>query len=398
MNQRTRFPLRSLRAMVPGIDHLESRQLLSTVALPVHGPMLEHHHHGMRMHHASVVGRVHSGHHEGADPAAITASAASTSFNVVAQFSNASFAATAAIADNDIWAVGTTNLDTTSDMPLAVHFDGTSWSAVPTPTLKGRADFDGVAAVASNDVWAVGAKDISSTGFAQPLIEHWDGTSWSVVSSPKLKQDGVLNAVTAISTNNVWAVGFFDNFSGDLVEHWDGTSWSVVSSPAFNGTNDNLYGISADASNDVWAVGNSGGGLILHFDGTSWSRTVLPDPRQGFIGLFADTALSPSDVWAVGIGKPNNKCCPSALIEHWNGTGWSPVSSPDPNPNATLSLGSIAAISANDIWAAGFALEHWNGTSWSIVTTPSGVGSMGGVSTLSDGTVVLVAGSAILEN
>ena len=86
--------------------------------------------------------------------------------------------------------------------------------------------------------------------------------------------------MTAISTNNVWAVGFCDNFSGDLVEHWDGTSWSVVSSPAFNGTNDILHGISADASNDVWAVGNSGGGLILHFDGTSWSRTVLPDPPK----------------------------------------------------------------------------------------------------------------------
>src|SRR5262249_5938891 len=150
--------------------------------------------------------------------------ASSSTFQVVAQFNNnVSFADTAAIADKDIWAVGTTNLNTTSDTPLAVHFDGTSWSAVATPTLKGRANFAGVGAVASNDVWAVGAQDISSTGTAQPLIEHWDGTSWSVVSSPKLKQDGALNAVTAISTNNVWAVGFFDNFQGDLVEHWDGT-------------------------------------------------------------------------------------------------------------------------------------------------------------------------------
>ena len=71
---------------------------------------------------------------------------------------------------------------------------------------------------------------------SQPLIEHWDGTSWSVVSSPNLTQGGFLSAVTAISTNNVWAVGEDDNLSVDLVEHWDGTSWSVVSSPAFNGS------------------------------------------------------------------------------------------------------------------------------------------------------------------
>jgi hypothetical protein len=89
--------------MAPSLDQLESRQLLSTVVLPVHGPMLEHHHHGMRLHHAAAVGRAHSGHHGGADPAAtVTAPAASTTFKVVKQFPNASLSATAAITDNDI--------------------------------------------------------------------------------------------------------------------------------------------------------------------------------------------------------------------------------------------------------------------------------------------------------
>src|SRR6516162_803462 len=230
MNPRTRTPRRSWRTMTPALDPLESRQLLSATPISAHEAALAHHHHHLRLHHAAVVGRFHPGHHPGADPAT------STGFQVVAQFNNASFAATAAIADHDIWAVGTTNLDTSSDTPLAVHFDGQNWSAVPTPTLQGRNDFDGVAAVASNDVWAVGAQNISSTGFAQPLIEHWDGTSWSVVSSPKLKQDGALEAVTAISKNNVWPVGLLDDLSAALVEHWDGTSWSVVSSPAFSGS------------------------------------------------------------------------------------------------------------------------------------------------------------------
>jgi hypothetical protein len=180
-----------------------------------------------------------------------------------------------------------------------------------------------------------------------------------------------------------------------LVEHRDGTSWSVVSSPAFNGTNDTLHGISADVGNDVWAAGDSGGGLILHFDCTSWIRKVLPDPPQGFIGLFADTALSPTDVWAVGMVQGNNRCCPHAAIEHWNGTGWGVVSSPDPNPNATLSLTAIAAISASDIWAVGSGgIQNWNGTNWSLVSSLRGVG----VAALSDGTVVVVSGGAIIEN
>jgi hypothetical protein len=42
-----------------------------------------------------------------------------------------------------------------------------------------------------------------------------------------------LTGVTAPASDNVWAVGFASGSSTALVEHWDGTSWSVVSSPAF---------------------------------------------------------------------------------------------------------------------------------------------------------------------
>jgi hypothetical protein len=353
-------------------------------AMPPHVAALAHRHHGMRLHHAAAVGRVHTGHHPGAVPAAT-----STTFQVVAQFNNASFAATAAIADHDIWAVGTSNLDTNSDTPLAVHFDGTSWSAVPTPTLKGRNDFDGVAAVANNDVRAVGAKDISSTGSAQPLIEHWDGTSWCVVDSPHLSKGGALEAVTAVASNNVWAVGLFVDLSRALVEHWDGTSWSVVSSPAFTGIQV-VGGISADASNDIWAVTDSP--TVLHFDGTNWSQVHTFTPRIGFASLHGITALSPTDVWAVGEGKFCNGCGPRALTDNWDGTSFKSVANP------ALGLFSVSAISASDIWAVGFEIEHWDGTSWTTVTPPSGIGSMGGVSTLSDGTVVFVSGNAIVEN
>ena len=144
------------RTTVPSVDQLESRQLLSTAAMPVHSPVLAHPHHALQVHHTAVVGRVHAGHLGAADPAvAVTASATSTTFSMVAQF-NASFNATVAIADNDIWAVGDSNPNTSNQQPLAVHFNGTNWSVVPSPTIGKGGSFGGVAAVASNDVWAVG--------------------------------------------------------------------------------------------------------------------------------------------------------------------------------------------------------------------------------------------------
>jgi hypothetical protein len=90
------------------------------------------------------------------------------------------------------------------------------------------------------------------------------------------------------------------------------------------------------------------------------------------------------------------------LVEHWDGTSWSQVASPDPNAHIGYSLAGIAAISANDIWAAGTAgIENWNGTSWSIISAvPSGVsGALDAVAALSDGTVAIVSsGGTIIEN
>jgi uncharacterized protein (TIGR03118 family) len=296
--------------------------------------------------------------------------------------------ATAAITSDDIWVAGNVVTEPGMVQPVAEHFDGKSWSVVPTPS--GDAAFNGVAGAASNDVWAVGSVHPFSLSSENTLIEHWDGTSWSVVPSPQLPSLSSLLGVTAPASNNVWAVGFSP--SGGLVEHWDGTAWSPVSSPAFSGVSD-LTGVSADSSTDVWSVGSlsTGGTTSLHWDGTSWTqiRTAL----LHFGGVSAVAALSPTNVWAVGTGPGTPH--PAGLIEHWDGTSWSVVSSPSSFPNVNDSLVAIAAVNANDIWAVGDSglgafTEHWNGTSWGIVPTPSEVASLGGMTALSDGAVVAV--------
>ena len=300
---------------------------------------------------------------------------------------NSKLIGTAAIAANDIWAVGdivsNSGLTTTT---LAEHFDGTTWSVVPTPTLRSGGFIDGVAAVASNDVWAVGGEG-SLTPF-QPLIEHWNGTSWSKIPSPPLSNGGFLNGVTAISSNDIWAVGVINNSSDSLVEHWDGTSWSVISSPAFTGAG-GLNGISADGTNDVWAVG---GTAILHWDGATWSTVSAPPP----VVLLGVTALSPTNAWAVGSQRLDSRHV-RAQIEHWDGASWGVFLNPDPGTSFSA-LNGIAAVSSSDIWAVGQVFgqtltEHWDGTRWRIINSPNpgrGGNRLFGVTALSTGTVVAV--------
>jgi hypothetical protein len=334
-------------------------------------------------------------------PAGASQSSTGTGLHVVASpfISNSSLDAAAIITANDIWAVGDIQTGSTTEQTLAEHFDGTSWSVVPTPSFS-NAVLNGVAGAASNDVWAVGSENPFSSS-SNTLIEHWNGTSWSVVPSPRLPKGSSLTGVTAPASNNVWAVGFSP--AGALVEHFDGTSWSIVSSPAFTGVG-GISAVSADSSTDVWAVGGS---TSLHWDGHTWSQIATAHLRTG--GVVAVSALSPTNVWAVGTGPGvatgGFSAHPTAVIEHWDGTRWSVVPSPNPNPQGNNSLVAVAAVSANDIWAVGHQLqgpftEHWDGNKWSIVNTPSGVASLIGMTALSDGTVVAVGqgtnGSAVI--
>src|SRR5262249_35231892 len=135
---------------------------------------------------------------------------------------------------------------------LAEHFDGTSWSVVPTPSVNDP--LVSVAASASNDVWAIG-NQITIVDAPTPFIAHWNGTSWSIVDSPKLPKNSFLTAVTAPAANNAWVVGNTFSSANGLAEHWDGTRWRIVNSPAF--TNVVAFAIAADSSTDVWAFGLS---------------------------------------------------------------------------------------------------------------------------------------------
>jgi hypothetical protein len=253
----------------------------------------------------------------------------------------------AAVSANDVWAVGQTYANQT----LIQHWDGTSWSVILSPNPSGVSHLRGVAAVSATDVWAVG---YYKSGPYRTLIEHWNGTSWSVVPSPNPgASDNTLHGITAVSANDVWAVGAYRP-SGPyqtLIEHWDGTSWSVVSSPNVGPSDNGVYKVSAASANDVWAVGSCNGGsqtLIEHWDGTSWS--VVSSPVMPTSVLWDVEVVTANDVWAVGYSGN------SALLEHWDGTSWSVVSSP--SPCRSNNLWGVAAAATNDVWAVG---ENYNG-------------------------------------
>src|SRR5579859_458544 len=122
--------------------------------------------------------------------------------------------------------------------------------------------FNGVAVVSANDVWAVGSYFNSSASRDQTLTQHWNGSSWSVVSSPNVGTNyNYLNRVAVVSASDVWAVGESQDASTSLdttlIEHWNGSTWRIVSSPNVGTSTNGLYGVAVVSASDIWAVGES---------------------------------------------------------------------------------------------------------------------------------------------
>ncbi len=220
---------------------------------------------------------------------------------------------------------------------LVEHWNGTSWSVMssPSPYPYPGAFLNGITAVSANDVWAVGYYNVDP-GPSHTLVEHWNGTAWSVVSSPNVgTHENSLSKVAAVSANDVWAVGYYDEFGSGfrrtLVEHWDGIQWSVVPSPSIGLANNELLGVAAISTNDVWAVGYYPDTrtltLVEHWDGTSWSVVSSPNPGTGNNYLYGVAVVSATDVWAVG-SSANGSGVNQTLVEHYATLCGTPTSTP----------------------------------------------------------------------
>jgi hypothetical protein len=289
--------------------------------------------------------------------------------------------AAASISPNDVWAVGTEYQPSGSAGTLAEHWDGTAWKAVRTPNPQlGYNELFGVDAASSTDVWAVGYASVGPFFTdSRTLVQHWDGTRWSNVRSPNLGTRGnALNAISVVSANDIWAVGLGDspstNSGQPIIVHWDGTAWTLVSSVPTGSGFAELRAIDAVSANDIWAVGYRGKRtLIEHWDGSTWSLVASPALQTSY--LLGVTAVATDDVWAVGSSAGKS------LVEHWDGSAWTRVPSPNAGKPVTQ-LSAVAQFGSSDIWAVGLTVdelqvslrtvtEHWDGTSWSLVASPN---------------------------
>jgi hypothetical protein len=279
---------------------------------------------------------------------------------------------------------------------LVERWDGSSWSIQMPPSPPGvlESGLSAVSCASATACTAIGS--INDSAGQHLLAEHWDGSGWSSQSIPEppdIPAGDALSGISCPSQNLCIVVGHYtpDNSGGQrqLVEHWDGSTWSIDSPPDPGGIQSSLSGVSCASATACTAVGsynvpsNTPAGqqqpLVENWDGNSWS--IAPSPAlPGFVsGLSLVSCASPTACVALGFAFGNN--VEQLLIERWDGTSWSARLTP--NAAGVTGTGaqdqdlSCASATACTVVAPGDAgpLTHavvasWDGTNWSSQTTP----------------------------
>lgn len=291
----------------------------------------------------------------------------------------------AATSASNAWAVGQA---VGNGKTIVLHWNGTAWKRVPSPTPAGGTALYAVAATSARNAWAVGGSDAPP---GKTEILHWNGATWKQMPSPTPKAGGALFGVAVTSARNAWAVGCagncFQGFGGikTLILHWNGTAWKRVPSPS-PGAGSALSSVTAVSGRSAWAVGCtafcflhavSPHTVILHWNGVAWKR--VPSPAQAQIGaLNGVTATSATNAWAVGCAGHcfGPMATTSTMVVRWNGTAWKYVAGPSPASNSVLTA--VTATSTRNAWAVGYTrnkyrtlIVRWNGSAWKQAPSPT---------------------------
>jgi hypothetical protein len=254
--------------------------------------------------------------------------------------------AVAATGAADVWVVGQdAMLGELRPKSMVLHFDGSAWSRISVPNVRGLVD---VAAVARGDVWAIGR--------GHRVLHMTDGT-WRVVRLPHVRGTQ-LTAVAGSGPDDVWIVGarwgrhYARHSVGNdtLSLHFDGTTWSLVASPNYSVRVNNIDDVVALSPTNAWATAESGlTKYTLHWNGVAWHRVDLPPLAAGGSAIAGVGLVAGNEVWVVGssggigFGK--------SLYLRWTGTRWQHYAGPSAGNNGTPST--IGGVGDNDMWAIG---------------------------------------------
>lgn len=243
-----------------------------------------------------------------------------------------------------------------------------------------------------------------TSGPAQTLVESWDGSTWSVASSPDpLYGTNNLNAVSCPPGAPCVAVGQWTGpggVSSTLVEAASATPWAIMPSPNKGAVTNGLNGVACPAVDSCVAVGfyDAKPGvphtLVESWSGGAWSIVPSPNYGTGKAVLNGVSCLTPATCVAVGYYL-DVAGTEHSLVERWSGSAWTAMSPQSPGAGdnvltgvscATSGVSTLCAAVGHYFTSTGIELplaETSTGGKWTTSSVPNpgaSVNDLAGVS------------------
>jgi hypothetical protein len=233
------------------------------------------------------------------------------------------------------------------ETPVIELLSGEEWSTQSAPLPEGAksARLTAVSCTTTSACTAVGSYK-NSSGVEMPLAMRWNGASWSIQPTPNPagSKGSNLLGVSCATTTACKAVGSYKptEIEAALIESWNGSEWSLdTAAVPGESPGSKLQGVSCSSATACTAVGRHSVGtnkttLVDRWNGTEWLAQELPSaigswesPLEPKIEeLNAVSCSSPYQCIAVGHMKREGEITGTAF--HWNGTSWALQGAPRP--------------------------------------------------------------------
>jgi hypothetical protein len=284
------------------------------------------------------------------------------------------------------------------------------WSATHTRNVTDAeyVSLNGVSCSSSTACTAVGTYSYEPEyGEFYDFAERWNGTEWSIQSTPNLKEGtdplSELTGVSCSSATSCTAVGYSEVSREDktvvsYAEHWNGSEWlppQVVPKPVESGVESNfvlLHGVSCSSSTVCTAVGvyankaGYGRPLAERLSEGTWSlqKTYINTPNEAEENGLSSVSCASTTVCVAAGEQLNEQKSSSPLVESWtSSTGWALDATPSPSKVSTSWLAGISCVSVTECVAVGsdypefgsgslpYFAERLTGGVWSLQSMPA---------------------------
>ena len=243
--------------------------------------------------------------------------------------------------DSDVWVVGGEPTDHSG--PIVEHYDGTTWTKLD--TTQRNIDLWWVKGFAGGPVFLSGTNDT--------ILEYQNGTFAKLAPPAGAKTGLTVFGMWGAAANDLYAVGGQPDGGADaFIWHFDGTAFTDVT-PAGAPMDGDCWKTNGRAANDFWVTCSNG--VAFHYDGMQFNEQDYPVAMQEGASLLS-VACTAKTCIAVG------GAFDGVLAEN-DGTGWKQalpsggpilngVGADDTDAYAVGQFGTVLERGSNGKWAA----------------------------------------------